>query len=121
METEQSKYIRLLRQLREDMKKEDGGTNFDEFKAIVKQYKIHQHPEMLYRKIFDNPGPAAGKDKKYHMGLDAFFMLLDYEELAHSLEESKKARAEARTATWFAAGAMSIQVLLFFVEKYWLK
>jgi hypothetical protein len=113
METDSRRdvYIQLLELAREDLNKPEGIT-YDEFISRLGSFGIKQHPEVLYRKIYD-----AGGKSHAHMGIDAYMMLIEYEELRHSLEESRQARREAKWAIWIASGAIIVQIALWLIDK----
>lgn len=113
IDTRQDVYIQLLEMAREDLKKPEGIT-YDAFIKRLGSFGIRQHPEVLYKKIYD-----AGGQSHAHMGLDAYMMLIDYKELKHSLEESRQARREAKWAIWIASGAIAVQIALWLIDKFY--
>lgn len=102
-------YIKLLKQARDEMNGD--GIKYAEFATRVNQLGIKQPPLDLFHSIYGAQKENRFDDKPYHMSFDAYMNLLEYEELRHSLEESKQARREAKWAMWIAIASIIVQII----------
>jgi|SRR5690606_37862956 len=109
----EDEYIRLLKDLR-DKFRNDEPMALDGFKKYLKSYKIKQHPNSLYRKIFT---PAGVGNEPLHLGLDGYMMLLEYEELNHALKQSRQATRYAITAIVISIAIGIIPVILWLIDR----
>lgn len=98
-------YVHLLRIAKAELTERPGGISYDEFIARIRASPLKQHPETLWRKIYD-----PGGQNHSHMGFDAYMSLLEYEELKHALEESKQARKDSLVALKYARLAIYISI-----------
>ena len=109
----EDKYIRLLKQTKEDFDS-NSPINFDQFKKRLEDYKIKADPQTLWFHIY-NPATIQKFGFKV-MGLDAYFKLLEYEELNEARKDSKQARREAVTAVKWAKYALIVSSVLAFIQ-----
>lgn len=86
-------YIKLLKQGKERLESGKHMT-YGEFKGIISVLKIKRAPGTLFREIY---GPPLGEDREEDICLDAYFNLLEYEELKQARESSKSA---SKLALW---------------------
>lgn len=90
----ENKYIRLLKQARKDFESNEK-IDFDDFEKRLGELGIETDSKSLWRQIY-NPGDS-NLDFQV-MGLEAYFQLLEYEELNEARESSVKASRQARNA-----------------------
>ena len=109
MKKKEDSYIRLLKQLREEMRANKEGRNIDDFKTLLKENysEIKQDPQFLFNDIF------KGKDfdkTKLYIGLNSYFMLMQYEEMMEARREALEAVKWARWALYISIAAIIAQI-----------
>ncbi len=110
-------YIELLRMAKNDLSNSTGIT-FPDFSTRAKSLGMETEVLHLFRDIYNPIFPQTqGLPEKNFINLEAYVKLLQYEELKHSLAESKQARTEAKWAIWIAAGAVIVQIALWVIDK----
>lgn len=103
-------YIQVLRRVKATLDSGQGMSP-NEFKALLIQLEIKTFPYVTWDNIFDEKWATTGWDNKRHMTLEAYLRLMGYEELRHSLEESKRARKEAKWAICISVVAIIVQII----------
>lgn len=103
-------YLQLLSEAKEKLLKGEGCTSQD-FSVRLNQMNIDTKVfgERLYEKIYD-VRPTSGSRAECLMRLDAYMMLLEYEELQQAREDSTQARQEAKEATNWAKRALIVSI-----------
>ncbi|MDB5256796.1 MAG: hypothetical protein JWM14_1491 [Chitinophagaceae bacterium] len=80
----------------------EDGVSFIEYCNHIKNEKRLFFPDpvlsQIYKEITQPPTTTFNPDDKYWATIESIFRLLEYEELQHSLKESKDARKEAKWA-----------------------
>lgn len=96
------KYIQLLKKAKEDF---DSNTliSYSQFDKRAAHLKIQDNRHVLWQQIYDSPTEMGNR----HIGLDAYFKLLEYEEL-------KQARRSSLVATIIAIIAIVLNLLTLF-------
>jgi len=110
-------YIELLKDARKRLQS-GSGMSYDEFKGdYFKSKGINTNPQRLYLEIYD--AVRIIENENFDMKLDAYFQLLEYEELKQAREDSQEARKEAlnaikwaRIAIWVAIGLGLVEILI---------
>lgn len=105
-------YIQLLRLAREDLKNHRG-ISLLEFTERTKKFGLEEQVIHLYRDIYNPVFPQTqGMPTKNFISMSSYLKLLEYDELAHSLHESKQARREAKFAIIVAIGLGTIEIVI---------
>jgi hypothetical protein len=110
--SQEKTYINLLEQAREELKGK--AISYEDFIKRVNDLQIGQHPALLWRSIYGGDGHQM--TERRHMGIDAYFQLLEYEELKHALESSKEAKRHANTALWVSVALGTISILVAIIQ-----
>ncbi|MEQ8423855.1 MAG: hypothetical protein RIA63_04035 [Cyclobacteriaceae bacterium] len=115
--TSDDSYISLLKMAREDLKNGEG-IDLRKFSLRCKEFKLEGFALDLYRDIYNPEFPqTAGLRTNNFISLDAYLKLLQYDELNHSLKESRQARKEAKLAVYIAVVAVVVQIVLWCFDK----
>lgn len=110
----EDKYIQLLKKAKKEFES-DVKINRAQFKERLENLKIDADTDGLWRQIY-NTGTKSDNDSLV-MGLDAYFKLLEYEELKQAREASAdaskqalKASRQARKALWISIIALGVSI-----------
>ncbi|MGE0589718.1 MAG: hypothetical protein AB7O48_14170 [Cyclobacteriaceae bacterium] len=103
-------YVFLLKKAKERLLKGES-ISYSEFKTEIRDIKGIEHPESLYRSIYSNH--TIGE---HGMSLEAYFKLLEFEDLKLARADSRQARKEARIAIWVAVILGVLQLVLGYLQ-----
>lgn len=108
----EDKYIRLLKQAKEDFKS-NNAIKFDEFKKRLKEFDIQTDPVPLWKQIYN---PISDDFTAQFMTLEPYFQLLEYDELKEARKDSKQARKEAKNAMKWAIIALIVSSVFALIQ-----
>ena len=104
--------IQLLRELKRRLDQNEH-TNYENYLSLLDTYKIPRHAAFNTAKVVFGIDNVHFKTfKTEFLTLDAYFMLLEHEELQQARIDSKEARVEARGSMRMAVFAVVISSAL---------
>ena len=117
-------YIAILKYAKDNL---DNGATFTDVKKYLKQlgYSFEPQPfQDLFSRVFSDPSghnyvmPLNVNIQKFIMGIEAYFQLLEYEELKEARQSSKNAMWIAIVAIIISAGLAFASIILGLVQIF---
>lgn len=117
-------YIQILKFAKEHLK--EGIKHHEAQQLIIEKLEIkggrkRENKSLLDRvhnSIFGAQSTHKENEQYDHMCMEAYFQLLEYEELKEAREASLKAQGAAKLATYLAAGALFLAVVVGGIQIY---